>query len=121
MEGEEGAYRERLMPPTVCVCVCVCVCGLCVRVCVCERQDLCVCVCVHVFVLCACVRVCVCVCFAGEDRPRENVVGIADGQASVGGAPVEGGAKRRRLQCCVKVTELQVRKALWGIAMVMCV
>ncbi|KAL2083027.1 hypothetical protein ACEWY4_020800 [Coilia grayii] len=57
----------------------------------------------------------------GEDRSRENVVGVADGQASLGGATAEGVVGRRRLHCCVRVTALQVRKALWGVAMVMCV
>ncbi|XP_073776343.1 solute carrier family 35 member F3 isoform X2 [Danio rerio] len=56
-----------------------------------------------------------------EDRPRENVVGTADGQAMVGGAGVESGAGRQRLRCCVRVTAVQVRKAIWGVAMVMCV
>ncbi|XP_036816807.1 putative thiamine transporter SLC35F3 isoform X3 [Oncorhynchus mykiss] len=59
----------------------------------------------------------------GEDRPRENVVGsTADGQAANGGAPgAEPATGRWRLRCCIKVTAVQVRKALWGIAMVMCV
>ncbi|XP_016105300.1 putative thiamine transporter SLC35F3 [Sinocyclocheilus grahami] len=57
----------------------------------------------------------------GEDRPRENIVGNADGQAMVGGAGVESGAGRQRLHCCVRVTAIQVRKAIWGVAMVMCV
>ncbi|XP_070981379.1 solute carrier family 35 member F3-like [Oncorhynchus clarkii lewisi] len=58
-----------------------------------------------------------------EDRPRENVVGsTADGQAANGGAPgAEPATGRWRLRCCIKVTAVQVRKALWGIAMVMCV
>uniref|UniRef100_A0A3B1IFZ9 Solute carrier family 35 member F3 n=1 Tax=Astyanax mexicanus TaxID=7994 RepID=A0A3B1IFZ9_ASTMX len=30
-------------------------------------------------------------------------------------------AGKRKLQCCVRVTAVQVRKALWGVAMVMCV
>uniref|UniRef100_A0A8C1YSX7 Solute carrier family 35 member F3b n=1 Tax=Cyprinus carpio TaxID=7962 RepID=A0A8C1YSX7_CYPCA len=57
----------------------------------------------------------------GEDRPRENVVCNADGQAMVGGAGVESGAGRQRFHCCVRVTAVQVRKAIWGVAMVMCV
>lgn len=57
----------------------------------------------------------------GEDRPRENVVGTAEGQAMVGGAGAESGTGRQRLRCCVRVTAVQVRKALWGVAMVMCV
>uniref|UniRef100_A0A8C2FLX2 Solute carrier family 35 member F3b n=1 Tax=Cyprinus carpio TaxID=7962 RepID=A0A8C2FLX2_CYPCA len=56
-----------------------------------------------------------------EDRPRENVVCNADGQAMVGGAGVESGAGRQRFHCCVRVTAVQVRKAIWGVAMVMCV
>uniref|UniRef100_A0A8B9H603 Solute carrier family 35 member F3b n=2 Tax=Astyanax mexicanus TaxID=7994 RepID=A0A8B9H603_ASTMX len=56
-----------------------------------------------------------------EDRPRENVAGAADGQPAGGGAGAESGAGKRRLQCCVRVTAVQVRKALWGVAMVMCV
>ncbi len=57
----------------------------------------------------------------GEDRPRENIVGTADGQAMVGGAGVESGAERQKLNCCLRVTAVQVRKAIWGVAMVMCV
>uniref|UniRef100_A0A672MLG1 Solute carrier family 35 member F3 n=1 Tax=Sinocyclocheilus grahami TaxID=75366 RepID=A0A672MLG1_SINGR len=34
---------------------------------------------------------------------------------------VESGAGRQRLHCCVRVTAIQVRKAIWGVAMVMCV
>lgn len=46
----------------------------------------------------------------------------ADGQAANGGAPgAEPATGRWRLRCCIKVTAVQVRKALWGIAMVMCV
>lgn len=61
-------------------------------------------------------------CFlVGEDRPRENIVGTADGQAMVGGAGAESGTGRQRLNCCVRVTTVQVRKAIWGVAMVMCV
>ncbi|XP_052468593.1 putative thiamine transporter SLC35F3 isoform X2 [Carassius gibelio] len=56
-----------------------------------------------------------------EDRPRENAMGNADGQAMVGGAGVESGAGRQRLHCCIRVTAVQVRKAIWGVAMVMCV
>uniref|UniRef100_A0A673BM43 Solute carrier family 35 member F3b n=1 Tax=Sphaeramia orbicularis TaxID=375764 RepID=A0A673BM43_9TELE len=33
----------------------------------------------------------------------------------------ESGSNRRRLHCCIRVTTVQVRKALWGVAMVMCV
>uniref|UniRef100_A0A8C6P523 Solute carrier family 35 member F3 n=1 Tax=Nothobranchius furzeri TaxID=105023 RepID=A0A8C6P523_NOTFU len=53
-----------------------------------------------------------------EDRTRENVVGTADTQ-SAGAAGSE--PDRRRLHCCIRVTAVQVRKALWGVAMVMCV
>ncbi|XP_063048276.1 solute carrier family 35 member F3-like [Engraulis encrasicolus] len=56
-----------------------------------------------------------------EERSRETVVGVADGQASGGGATAEGAVGRRRLQCCIRVTAIQVRKALWGVAMVLCV
>ncbi|XP_008428098.1 putative thiamine transporter SLC35F3 isoform X4 [Poecilia reticulata] len=56
----------------------------------------------------------------GEDRTRENVVGSTDAQ-SASAAGGESGTSRRRLHCCVRVTAVQVRKALWGVAMVMCV
>lgn len=56
----------------------------------------------------------------GEDRSRENVVGTTDAQ-SAGAAGAESGSSRRRLHCCIRVTAVQVRKALWGVAMVMCV
>ncbi|XP_005474101.1 putative thiamine transporter SLC35F3 isoform X1 [Oreochromis niloticus] len=55
-----------------------------------------------------------------EDRSRENVVGTTDAQ-SAGAAGAESGSSRRRLHCCIRVTAVQVRKALWGVAMVMCV
>ncbi|XP_071337003.1 solute carrier family 35 member F3 isoform X3 [Trachinotus anak] len=57
----------------------------------------------------------------GEDRTRENVVGTADAQSAGGPAGAESGSSRRRLHCCIRVTTVQVRKALWGVAMVMCV
>ncbi|KAL6466340.1 hypothetical protein MHYP_G00241440 [Metynnis hypsauchen] len=57
----------------------------------------------------------------GEDRPRENASGTVDGQPAGGVTGAESGAVRRRLHCCVRVTAVQVRKALWGVAMVMCV
>lgn len=59
--------------------------------------------------------------FAGEDRPRENVTGTADGQAAGVGAGAESGTGRQRLRCCVRVTAVQVRKAIWGVVMVICV
>lgn len=59
--------------------------------------------------------------FAGEDRPRENITSTADGQAVVGGAAAESGTGKQRLRCCVRVTAVQVRKAIWGVAMVICV
>uniref|UniRef100_A0A8C7X1B1 Solute carrier family 35 member F3a n=1 Tax=Oryzias sinensis TaxID=183150 RepID=A0A8C7X1B1_9TELE len=55
-----------------------------------------------------------------EERSRENVVGAADAQAAAA-AGTEGGSSRRRPHCCIRVTAVQVRKALWGIAMVVCV
>uniref|UniRef100_A0A674MJL4 Solute carrier family 35 member F3 n=1 Tax=Takifugu rubripes TaxID=31033 RepID=A0A674MJL4_TAKRU len=39
---------------------------------------------------------------------------------SGGAAGTEVGSSRRRLHCCIRVTTVQVRKALWGVAMVMC-
>ncbi|XP_067092864.1 solute carrier family 35 member F3 isoform X2 [Osmerus mordax] len=56
-----------------------------------------------------------------EDRPRESVVGTSEGQPAPGVPGVESATGRRRLRCCVRVTALQVRKALWGVAMVICV
>ncbi|XP_048865480.1 putative thiamine transporter SLC35F3 isoform X3 [Brienomyrus brachyistius] len=57
----------------------------------------------------------------GEDRPRDNAAGAADGQAAGSGAGGDAGGSRRKLRCCVRVTAAQVRKALWGVVMVMCV
>ncbi|KAJ3610102.1 hypothetical protein NHX12_022196 [Muraenolepis orangiensis] len=68
----------------------------------------------------------------GEDRPRENAVGAVDGQAAVvaaavgaaaaGGAESGSGRRRRRWsRCCVRVTTIQLQKALWGVVMVLCV
>ncbi|XP_076866983.1 solute carrier family 35 member F3 isoform X2 [Brachyhypopomus gauderio] len=55
-----------------------------------------------------------------EDRPRE-VAGTVDRQPSGSGPGAESGAGGRSLHCCLQVTAGQVRKALWGVAMVMCV
>ncbi|XP_028325130.1 putative thiamine transporter SLC35F3 isoform X1 [Gouania willdenowi] len=55
-----------------------------------------------------------------EDRSRENVVGTADAQ-SAGAAGTESGSSKRRLHCCIRVTTVQIKKALWGVAMVICV
>lgn len=60
----------------------------------------------------------------GEDRPRENVVGTTDSQlaaGAAGAAGAESNSNKRKLHCCIRVTALQVRKALWGVAMLMCV
>ncbi|KAG8000042.1 Solute carrier family 35 member F4 [Nibea albiflora] len=56
-----------------------------------------------------------------EDRTRENVVGTTDTQSAGATTGTESGSNRRRLHCCIRVTTVQVRKALWGVAMVMCV
>ncbi|XP_053188972.1 putative thiamine transporter SLC35F3 isoform X1 [Scomber japonicus] len=57
----------------------------------------------------------------GEDRTRENVVGTTDAQSTAGVAGAESNSNRRRLHCCIRITTVQVQKALWGVAMVMCV
>lgn len=57
----------------------------------------------------------------GEDRSRENVVGTTELQSASATAGAESSSGRRRLRCCIRVTTVQVRKALWGVAMVMCV
>ncbi|KAE8280519.1 putative thiamine transporter SLC35F3 [Larimichthys crocea] len=57
----------------------------------------------------------------GEDRIRENVVGTTDTQSAGATTGAESGSNRRRLHCCIRVTTVQVRKALWGVAMVICV
>ncbi|CAB1450346.1 unnamed protein product [Pleuronectes platessa] len=56
-----------------------------------------------------------------EERIRENVVGTTDAQTTGGAAGAESDSKKRRLHCCIRVTTVQVRKALWGVAMVICV
>ena len=65
-------------------------------------------------------KICMCPSI-GEDRSRENVVGTTDAQSAGGAAGAESGTNRRRLHCCIRVTTVQVQKALWGVAMVMCV
>lgn len=57
----------------------------------------------------------------GEDRPRENVVGTTDLQTAAGQTGAETSSNRRWLHCCIRVTTVQVQKALWGVAMVICV
>ncbi|XP_031158899.1 putative thiamine transporter SLC35F3 isoform X3 [Sander lucioperca] len=57
----------------------------------------------------------------GEDCIRENVVGTTDAQSAGAAAGAESGSNRRKLHCCIRVTTVQVRKALWGVAMVICV
>nr|XP_057914276.1 solute carrier family 35 member F3 isoform X1 [Doryrhamphus excisus] len=57
-----------------------------------------------------------------EDRPREHAAhGGQDVQTAAGAAGPESGSSKRKLQCCIRITAVQVRKALWGVAMVMCV
>uniref|UniRef100_H2UXS4 Solute carrier family 35 member F3 n=1 Tax=Takifugu rubripes TaxID=31033 RepID=H2UXS4_TAKRU len=50
----------------------------------------------------------------------QNAVGTTESQSAGGAAGTEVGSSRRRLHCCIRVTTVQVRKALWGVAMVMC-
>ncbi|CAL8257533.1 unnamed protein product [Lota lota] len=61
--------------------------------------------------------------YNGEDHPRDTVVGAVDGQAAtdVAGGAEPGSSRRRRWRCCVRVTTVQLQKALWGVVMVMCV
>ncbi|CAK6951650.1 putative thiamine transporter SLC35F3 isoform X1 [Scomber scombrus] len=56
-----------------------------------------------------------------EERTRENVVGTTDAQSTAGVAGAESSSNRRKLHCCIRITTVQVQKALWGVAMVMCV
>ncbi|XP_054654487.1 putative thiamine transporter SLC35F3 isoform X2 [Dunckerocampus dactyliophorus] len=57
-----------------------------------------------------------------EDRPREHAAhGGQDAQSAAGATGPESGSNKRRLHCCIRITAVQVRKALWGVAMVMCV
>ncbi|XP_066553075.1 solute carrier family 35 member F3 isoform X2 [Amia ocellicauda] len=53
----------------------------------------------------------------GDERPRENPAPV-DAQPAPAG---EGGGRRRLLHCCLHVSAAQARKALWGVAMVLCV
>ncbi|XP_077585683.1 solute carrier family 35 member F3 isoform X3 [Stigmatopora nigra] len=58
----------------------------------------------------------------GEERPREHVAHSGpDVQSAAGPACPESNTSRRKLRCCIRITAVQVRKALWGVAMVMCV
>ncbi|XP_077469858.1 solute carrier family 35 member F3 isoform X5 [Stigmatopora argus] len=58
----------------------------------------------------------------GEERPREHVAHSGpDVQSAAGPACPESNSSRRKLRCCIRITAVQVRKALWGVAMVMCV
>ncbi|XP_061546414.1 solute carrier family 35 member F3 isoform X2 [Phycodurus eques] len=57
-----------------------------------------------------------------EERPREHVAHSGpDVQSVAGAAGPESNSTRRKLHCCIRITAVQVRKALWGVAMVMCV
>ncbi|XP_056291033.1 solute carrier family 35 member F3 isoform X1 [Pseudoliparis swirei] len=56
-----------------------------------------------------------------EDRIRETGVGTTDPQTAGGTAGVESGTSKPKLHCCIRVTTVQVQKALWGVVMVMCV
>lgn len=56
-----------------------------------------------------------------DERIRENVVGTMEAQLAAGVASAESSSNRRKLHCCIRVTAVQVRKALWGVVMVMCV
>ncbi|KAK5882281.1 hypothetical protein CesoFtcFv8_020883 [Champsocephalus esox] len=57
----------------------------------------------------------------GEDHIRDSVVGPTDTQAAGVVAGAESSSSKRKLHCCIRVTTVQVSKALWGVAMVMCV
>ncbi|TNN62936.1 putative thiamine transporter SLC35F3 [Liparis tanakae] len=57
----------------------------------------------------------------GEDRIREPVVGTTDPQTAGGTPGVETGVSKPKLRCCIRVTAVQVQKALWGVVMVVCV
>ncbi|XP_057704166.1 solute carrier family 35 member F3 isoform X3 [Corythoichthys intestinalis] len=58
----------------------------------------------------------------GEERPREHVAHSGpDVQSAPGAAGTDSSSTRRKLHCCIRITAVQVRKALWGVAMVMCV
>uniref|UniRef100_A0A8C3AAQ6 Solute carrier family 35 member F3 n=1 Tax=Cyclopterus lumpus TaxID=8103 RepID=A0A8C3AAQ6_CYCLU len=56
-----------------------------------------------------------------EERIRETVVGTTDPQSAGGTAGVESGSSKLKLHCCIRVTTVQVQKALWGVVMVICV
>ncbi|XP_077438330.1 solute carrier family 35 member F3 isoform X1 [Vanacampus margaritifer] len=57
-----------------------------------------------------------------EERPREHVAHSGpDVQLAVGAAGPESSSSRRKLHCCIRITAVQVQKALWGVAMVICV
>ncbi|XP_057704165.1 solute carrier family 35 member F3 isoform X2 [Corythoichthys intestinalis] len=57
-----------------------------------------------------------------EERPREHVAHSGpDVQSAPGAAGTDSSSTRRKLHCCIRITAVQVRKALWGVAMVMCV
>ncbi|XP_061645490.1 solute carrier family 35 member F3 isoform X3 [Phyllopteryx taeniolatus] len=60
--------------------------------------------------------------YKGEERPREHVAHSGpDVQSVAGAAGPDSNSTRRKLHCCIRITAVQVRKALWGVAMVMCV
>uniref|UniRef100_A0A8B9JK14 Solute carrier family 35 member F3a n=1 Tax=Astyanax mexicanus TaxID=7994 RepID=A0A8B9JK14_ASTMX len=48
---------------------------------------------------------------------REKV----DGHAGAGGVNSEGMSRRQRLHCCLHVTAVHLRRALWGVIMVLCI
>ncbi|XP_072524042.1 putative thiamine transporter SLC35F3a [Salminus brasiliensis] len=54
---------------------------------------------------------------AVEQPSREKV----DGHVGEGGVKSEGMSRRQRVHCCLRVTAVHLRRALWGVITVLCI
>lgn len=59
---------------------------------------------------------------AGEDRSSSEKVEVkVDGQSATGTVKSDCVNRLQRLRCCLRMTAVHLRKALWGVTMVICI
>lgn len=60
-------------------------------------------------------------CAVMEQPSREKVEVKVDGHAGVCVVKSEGMSRRQRVRCCLHVTAVHLRRALWGVITVLCI
>lgn len=59
---------------------------------------------------------------AGEDQPNSEKVEVkVDGHSATGTVKSDCGNRLQRLCCCLHMTAVHLRTALWGVAVVICI